>query len=113
MYWVNKYNILRRRTIHTQISVKLSDAMTEMLEYSLIIYGISNLVFFIYITNEDASANGVICVLIGLVYAFVPKDFLNKLIFKLKESEPNKMLFEEAEADEFETDYNRTNPATS
>ena len=70
--------------------------------------------FYIYLLkNFLKSSNGVICILIGLVYAFVPKDFLNKLIFKLKESEPNKMLFEEAEADEFETDYNRTNPATS
>jgi hypothetical protein len=51
MYWVHKYNVLRRSIIKYNQSSELSIEMTEFLEYVTIIYSASNFAFF-YIIFE-------------------------------------------------------------
>jgi hypothetical protein len=47
-YWVDKYNLLRRRVVKYNMSAELSIEMTEMLEFVLIIYCLGTLIFDIY-----------------------------------------------------------------
>ncbi len=70
--------------------------MTEMLEYVLPIYGVSNLWFFIIITEEATPPIAMVVIIISILHALLPMQTLNEKIFKIKESDPNKLLYDEA-----------------
>lgn len=46
--------------------------MTEMLEYSLPIYSLANMLSFIYITNSEVSTLSIFGFIIGLAHAIFP-----------------------------------------
>lgn len=45
IYWVDKYTLLRRRTVKSALGVKLSLEMTDLLEWFLPIFCFSNILF--------------------------------------------------------------------
>jgi len=51
-YWIDKYNLLRRRSVLDSMSTELSIEMTEMLEYCLILYALGNLAAMIYLIES-------------------------------------------------------------
>lgn len=91
-YWVDKYNLIRRRTIKYNMSKDLSREMTELLEYALIIYCVSILIFRYIITNDTSTSTTpliIIGIAIGILHAMLPMDLVNRLIFKVKLAPPN------------------------
>ena len=44
-YYINKYNIIKRRCVKLTLNKHLSIEMTEMLEYFLPLYSVSNIIF--------------------------------------------------------------------
>lgn len=48
-YWIDKYNILRRRSVLDSLSTELAIEMIEMLEYCIILYTLGNLAAMVYI----------------------------------------------------------------
>lgn len=48
-YIIDKYNLLRRRTVKFALGNSLSVEMTEMVEFILPIFTLSNIFFFYYV----------------------------------------------------------------
>ncbi|CAD8118599.1 unnamed protein product [Paramecium sonneborni] len=110
-YWVEKYNIARRRTIKYNYSSVMSREMLEQLEYVLPIYCLTNL-WWEYVFLESISIEAIIGVVFGVANAILPMHEINKLLFRMK-VQPNEHLpINEAEVN-FLTDYCRENPATA
>ncbi|CAD8092456.1 unnamed protein product [Paramecium primaurelia] len=110
-YWVEKYNIARRRTIKYNYSSVMSREMIEQLEYVLPIYCLTNL-WWEYVFLQSISIEAIIGVCFGVANAILPMHEINKLLFRMK-AKPNEHLpINEAEVG-FLTDYCRENPATA
>jgi phosphate/sulfate permease len=109
MYWVQKYNVLKRSIIKYNQGSELSQEMTEYLEFVCIIYAGSNFMFSRIIFGH-ASWTSIIGLLLGVVNAALPMETINTMLFKFKESEETK-TYDEAFKN-FDTDYERENPAT-
>jgi hypothetical protein len=81
-YWVDKYNVMRRRTIKDNLSLEVSVGMIELLEFSIIFCGIGNMTmsysFFHVIHWQDMV---VLCA--GLVYAVLPMQEIQEYLFPL------------------------------
>lgn len=90
-FWVDKYNLLRRRVVKHNMSSDLSIEMTEMLEFVLIIYCLGNLIFWIFILGDynNLSYWAVGGVFLGLIHAMLPMDMINSKICYVKEAPPN------------------------
>ncbi|KAL4483923.1 hypothetical protein ABPG72_013929 [Tetrahymena utriculariae] len=111
IYWVDKFNILRRKTIKFSQSAELSIEMTEMIEYILPIYSLSNALFLIYIVGVDyVSVVSWISLGLGVIHAALPMQEFNEKWFQIAEAPPNLQDFYQAEQF-FTTDYDRENPA--
>lgn len=109
MYWVNKYNLLRKSIVKEQMSAELSREMTEMIEYVLVIYAVTNTLFEYCIVEKVnyVSIAGVVC---GIINAFLPMESINKRIFPTRPDFNTPMDYKEA-LREMDTDYGRANPA--
>jgi hypothetical protein len=44
-YWVDKYNVVHRRTIKESLSMEVTLEMIEMLEMCIIFYAVGNITF--------------------------------------------------------------------
>lgn len=80
MYWIHKYNLLYRSVVKVSQSAELSLEMTELLEYVLIIYTLSNFIFSYEIT-KIVDYLALIGVFIGIANAFLPMQQINLAIF--------------------------------
>lgn len=80
LYWLNKYNLLRRSMVKEQMSAELSREMTELIEYVLVIYALSNTLFEYFILEHvnNIAIAGIVC---GIVNAFLPMESINKRLF--------------------------------
>jgi len=82
-YWVDKYNVMRRRTIKENLSKQVSIGMIELLEMTIIFCGIGNMTmsysFFGQIHWQD-----LLVILIGVIYAAIPMQEINEMIFPLE-----------------------------
>ncbi len=87
-FWLDKYKILRRRTVKCALNKDLSVEMTEMLEFILPIFSASNFFFFYYIKGS-ISFYTIIGFVVGSLHAVLPMQLLNEKCFKLDEPEPN------------------------
>ena len=120
-YFVDKFNITHRGSITRSLGPRLAIQMTELMEFFLIIYAVSNVIFNIIFIKESGQTElkdiGIglpITVIVLLVlHALLPMGWVNKkLLFgKIKER---------ATTDTYESlrlyldeDYDRANPATS
>ena len=110
MFYVIKYNILRRSSVCRSLGPSLAREMTELLEWFLIIYGVATFCFN-HLLLGDYSAIDVICLILAFTNAILPMDEINILLFPRvipeapEETYHNTKLY-------FEEDYDRCNPAT-
>ena len=81
-YLVDKFNVLRRRTIKEKLSGKLSDRMTGLLELILAFNGVGNYICRLKILNQQSYLDIVIA-LYGIIYAFLPWNEIVNWMFKL------------------------------
>ena len=111
LFYVEKYNILRRNSICRSLGPSLAREMTEFLEWFLIIYGISAFGFN-YLFLGEVSIFDIALFVLAIVNAFLPMDEINKIIYgpvapqNAEETYENMRLY-------LEEDYDRCNPATS
>lgn len=70
-YWVDKYNVMRRRTVKENLSKEVTIGMIELLEMTIIFCGIGNMTmtysFFRLLRWQD-----VVVFSVGLIYASLP-----------------------------------------
>lgn len=109
-YWIDKYNLLFRRTVKESISDELSQAMIGMLEY-IVLFSAWGEITFASVFLSGPSLYNMILSCISLVYIFIlPKDKINRWIFpKVSHEEPQDYRVGRFE---FTTDYDRENPVT-
>ncbi|CAD8053519.1 unnamed protein product [Paramecium sonneborni] len=110
-YWIEKYNIARRRTIKYNYSSQMSIEMIEQLELVLPIYCGTNL-WWEYVFLGSISTEAIIGICLGLGNAILPMHEINEAVFPLKSEIDEHLPIQEAEAG-FLTDYCRENPATA
>ena len=60
------------------------------------------MIFFMLLNNDNSPPAIIISFLISMIYIFSPTEDINLQLFKIKESEPNKITYEEARIN-FET----------
>ena len=70
-YWVDKYNVMRRRTVKENLSKDVSIGMIELLEMTIIFCGFGNMTmsysFFGVVRWQD-----IVVFSVGLIYAALP-----------------------------------------
>ncbi|CAD8112660.1 unnamed protein product [Paramecium sonneborni] len=108
-YFVDKYNVLRRRTIKESLSKHLSIEMIEMLELIVIFTGIGNTVVSSILFGEVKWQDFII-IIIGVLYNLLPMEDISIVLFPLEQKD-EVLMYEEAEQ-YFNTDYDRENHVT-
>ncbi|CAD8115595.1 unnamed protein product [Paramecium primaurelia] len=112
LYWVYKYQFLRRRTFKQSLSFNLSIEMTEVLEYMIPIYCFSNFWFqYTFTKGKDVSSFAIIGVVVGIVNAVLPCYELNQALFIIEDYEQITRPYKKIEK-QLDSDYSRNNPAT-
>lgn len=109
-YWVEKYIVLRRKTIKKTLSVHLSLEMTEYLEMIILIYSISSILFK-YQLGFDIEAVSIITATFGCLYTLLPVQLFVDKFFLFEDSDET-LDYEEARQFCFITDYELQNPIT-
>lgn len=70
-FWIDKFNVMRRRSVKENLAKEVSIEMIEMLELTIILFGIGNMAvnyqFYGFINWQD-----IVVVLVGLLFAVVP-----------------------------------------
>lgn len=70
-FWIDKYNVMRRRTVKENLAKEVSIEMIEMLEFTIIFCGVGNMTmsyaFFGLIHWQD-----IIVFFVGIIYALLP-----------------------------------------
>lgn len=110
MYYVDKYNILRRSSIGKSLGATLALEMTEVLEWFLIIFGVSNF-FFNTLFFGEVSLFEISGLLLAISNAFLPMHHINVLLFGKIDPLVTDDTYEDLRL-YFEEDYDRCNPAT-
>jgi hypothetical protein len=82
-YFVDKYNVLRRRTIKESLSKHLSIEMIEMLELIIVFTGIGNTVVS-SILFAEVKWQDFIIIIIGVVYNILPMEDISSVLFPLE-----------------------------
>ncbi|CAD8169509.1 unnamed protein product [Paramecium pentaurelia] len=108
-YFVDKYNVLRRRTIKESLSKHLSIEMIEMLELIIIFTGIGNTIVSSILFGEVKWQDFII-IIIGVVYILLPMEDISSVLFPLEQKDEVQSYYEAEEY--FNTDYDRENPVT-
>lgn len=87
-YWVDKYNLLRRSSIHENVSGKLSIIALKLLDLVLIFMPLGQIIFDHFLRHDIKWAS-VIMLGIAILYLCLPLndiiDFFNKENFYLEE----------------------------
>lgn len=93
-YWVDKYNVMRRRTIKENLSKQVSIGMIELLEMTIIFCGIGNMTmsyqFFSCIRWQD-----IVVLIAGLIYAALPMQEINETLFPISGNYFNSYILQE------------------
>ncbi|CAD8048026.1 unnamed protein product [Paramecium sonneborni] len=108
-YYVDYYNILRRRTVKESISIQLSTEMIEMLEY-IIVWSAFGEMIMTYAFFKEISLLDVTLMVIAIVYASLPMEDISERLFPVVNNEQSKPYDEGCQG--FDTDYDRENPIT-
>ncbi|CAD8188436.1 unnamed protein product [Paramecium octaurelia] len=108
-YLVDKYNLLRRRTVKENISQQLSWQMINMLEFVVLFNPLGNTAVSIFL-NQKFDIYSAIGVIIGLSFQFLPIHRCIEAMFPVKNFE-DPVSYTKAQI-EFDTDYDRENPVT-
>lgn len=106
-YFINKYNLLSKRSVNETLCKTLSDHMVELTEYSLPLFSFGGLYFIHKITGEYDFML-IVLLIVGLGYLAIPfKEFIDT--FFSKKSINSKQPYQVAERS-FITNYDRENP---
>ncbi|CAD8136214.1 unnamed protein product [Paramecium pentaurelia] len=108
-YYVDYYNILRRRTVKESISIQLSTEMIEMLEY-IIVWSAFGEMIMTYAFFKEISLIDVTLMVIAIIYASLPMEDISEKLFPVVNNEQCKPYDEGSQG--FDTDYDRENPIT-
>ncbi|CAK64341.1 unnamed protein product (macronuclear) [Paramecium tetraurelia] len=108
-YYVDYYNILRRRTVKESISIQLSTEMIEMLEY-IIVWSAFGEMIMTYAFFKEISSIDVLLMVIAIIYASLPMEDISEYLFPVVNNEEIKPYDEGCLG--FDTDYDRENPVT-
>ncbi len=89
--------------------------MTDFLEISLVVYGAANVIFHILMFQTDAEPIPIsiptwLTFGLAIIHLLLPTEKINKIIFKIEDSEEAKKYVDVEE--DLETDYSKQNPAT-
>lgn len=109
-YWVDKYNLLRKTSIGRALGVEIAFEMTEVMEWFLVIFGFSNFVFDWFFFKEISALTYILLVL-AIVNAVFPMDWLNGKIFGKVQPEVLPETYDECKY-YLDEEYDRFNPAT-
>ncbi len=85
-YWVDKYNLLRRSSIHENVSGKLALFSMTLLDLILIFMPLGEIIFDHYI-RKHVNTGPIVCLILGIIYVLLPMndiiDFINSEKFNL------------------------------
>ena len=70
-YWVDKYNLLRRSTLHSNVSGHLIHLTLNMLDFTLVLRTAGDLYFDNKIRN-GIHLSSIILLVIAIIYQFLP-----------------------------------------
>ena len=109
-YFIDKYNVLRRRTIKESLSKHLSLTMIQMLELIILFSGIGNLIVSIVLFGE-INWQDITIIIISIIYIFfLPMEQISEILFPLG-SEDETIDYKTAK-ENFVTSYEKENPVT-
>lgn len=78
-YWVDKYNLLRRSSLRHNISAKLSQKVSDLIDFTLFWRSIGQIIFDRHLKNET-STHSLILLGISILYVLLPvKQIINYL----------------------------------
>lgn len=87
--------MIRRSCVKFNPSLNLCLHMTEMVEYSLPMYSLSNMFAFLYINKGEVNTLSIFGFILGVTHAFLPMQLVNEKIFTLRERLPNMCTYDE------------------
>ena len=114
-YWMDKYLLLRRHSRPNRLSGDLSMYMTKIIPWGVLLYAVMNFVYM-DILNPDNSGPALACLIVVVVYIFIPIELLFGCCKKVDVDKFEKMYegeFYEDSAVHFIDDYDRENPITN
>lgn len=78
-YWVDKYNLLRRSSLSHNISAKLSEKVSDLIDFTLFWRCIGQIIFDKHLKNE-VSIHSIVLLVVSIVYVLLPvKKLINYL----------------------------------
>ncbi|KAL4500435.1 hypothetical protein ABPG72_003386 [Tetrahymena utriculariae] len=108
-YFIDKYNLIYRRTVKESIGFGLSFEMLELIEYNVFLHCMGNFIFrWILGQYIDYFSLGLFG--LSVIFILLPLELINEWFFEivsLQEIKPYKQI-----KDQFDTDYERENPIT-
>lgn len=108
-YFIDKWNLVTRRTVKEALGKQLSMVMTDFLDFSIFLLCLGDFIFK-YIIEAKGNWIDYLTLFMAVIYTCSPKERINELLFPIMNvDEP--MIYDEAEKD-FDTDYDRENPLT-
>lgn len=108
-YYIDKFNLLKRRTIKESLDKSVSVEMIEMLEMSIIYYAIGNATFSLQLFHK-LKWQEIVLLIIGVIYAALPMQEFNEYLFKMNDYSESKSYNEAKHL--FFTNYDKENPIT-
>mmetsp|Transcript_17839 Transcript_17839/g.15586 ORF Transcript_17839/g.15586 Transcript_17839/m.15586 type:complete len:257 (+) Transcript_17839:1388-2158(+) len=119
IYWIFKYNLLRRSTLRTSLGPDLQNKMSNLLEWSIFMYALGSIFFFLVLQDKDErwvfnqipGPVAIVGFVIAIIYLSVPTDTINKKLFKVINETPDFPQYDEVKEDFF-TNYEIENPVT-
>jgi len=110
IYWADKHVLVRKSSLTKALGANLAFQMTENMEWVLVVYGVSNVVFN-KIFFDDVTIPAYICIVLSVVNALLPMAEINEAITPAVKEQETDDTFDNKKW-EFEEDYDRSNPAT-
>lgn len=84
-YYTIKVILIKKSNVTYKLGIGLSNKMVSLIELTLPIYSIGNLLFAYYLRDtNDISLLGWFSLGIGLAHAFLPHEFITTMLFPLK-----------------------------
>lgn len=70
-YWIDKYNLLRRSSIHSSVSGQLMKLTLKMLDFTLVLRVVGELIFD-YQIRDGIHIPSIVCFVIAAIYLLIP-----------------------------------------
>lgn len=100
-YWVDKYNLLRRSSVNSNIAGELSLFSMKLLDFTLLCKPLGEIIFDTQIRNTYAISSVIMCA-IAIIYLILPVDSI------LEFFHPEKFKTEEKTYEEVQSHFKET-----